>query len=257
MTEYDYSPDAYEKYLARQQRIADWVDSTNSQAHRYKNPFVHAPSSIAPSTSSDSSHFSRRPSSRHDRDLRRSKTLSPTRSATRALSPSSPRSSHSHASPTSSHQSHAGYVYSPPATYTYPAASHATAQHVVYSPQAQFAYSSSPPGQYYTTFQPSSSHAPPGSTSYSSTNPNVRYVTYDASARRVEIPAPRPGQTYIVYPPPGGRVEVMSSSSRTSSSPTSPISPTSSSRLTKKKDQPIIGFFKNRISRDPSKGRRT
>jgi hypothetical protein len=207
MTEYDYSPEAYEKYLATQRRIANWVSDTNAEAHRYRNPFVRSPSSIAPSTSSDSVRSSHRSPSRHDRELRRSKTLSPSRTASRARSPASSRSSGpSRVSPTSSHQA---YVYSPTASYTYPATSHTTAQHIVYSPQAQFVYS--PSGQYYQTYQ--ASHPQPGShnaaTFYSSGNPNVHYVTYDPSAGRVEIPPPQPGQTYIVYPPAGGRIEVM------------------------------------------------
>ncbi|TFK27404.1 hypothetical protein FA15DRAFT_653668 [Coprinopsis marcescibilis] len=32
MTEYDYSPDAWDRYIATQQRIADWVDGTLQQA---------------------------------------------------------------------------------------------------------------------------------------------------------------------------------------------------------------------------------
>lgn len=40
MTEYDYSPDAYEKHLATQSRISRWVDKTRRYAP--SNPFVPA-----------------------------------------------------------------------------------------------------------------------------------------------------------------------------------------------------------------------
>ncbi|KAF8890521.1 hypothetical protein CPB84DRAFT_1397293 [Gymnopilus junonius] len=47
MTEYDYSPDAMEKYLTKQARIADWVDDTNH--HEPANPFVPLVGERAPS----------------------------------------------------------------------------------------------------------------------------------------------------------------------------------------------------------------
>jgi hypothetical protein len=41
MTEYDYSPEAYERYVRKQQAIARWVDNTN--LHTPANPFVPLP----------------------------------------------------------------------------------------------------------------------------------------------------------------------------------------------------------------------
>jgi hypothetical protein len=41
MTEYDYSPEAFERYLATQQRIARWVDQTLEQSPA--NPFIPLP----------------------------------------------------------------------------------------------------------------------------------------------------------------------------------------------------------------------
>ncbi|KAH0828090.1 hypothetical protein J3R83DRAFT_3749 [Lanmaoa asiatica] len=43
MTEYDYSPAAYERYVAQQARVSNWVDDTLQQAHAYSNPFVLSP----------------------------------------------------------------------------------------------------------------------------------------------------------------------------------------------------------------------
>ncbi|KAF8134393.1 hypothetical protein EV363DRAFT_890877 [Boletus edulis] len=43
MTEYDYSPAAYERYIAQQTRVSNWVNDTVQQAHSYSNPFVLSP----------------------------------------------------------------------------------------------------------------------------------------------------------------------------------------------------------------------
>ncbi|KAF9002899.1 hypothetical protein BDQ17DRAFT_1326283 [Cyathus striatus] len=56
MTEYDYSPDAYEKYLAGQQRIARWVDET--QKYPPANPFL--PSTAGSVTSNGGQHHTSR-----------------------------------------------------------------------------------------------------------------------------------------------------------------------------------------------------
>jgi len=46
MTEYDFSPEARERYLATQNRIARWVDQTNKQPA--ENPFVALPGEHGP-----------------------------------------------------------------------------------------------------------------------------------------------------------------------------------------------------------------
>lgn len=43
MTEYDYSPAAYERYMAQQTRVSNWVSDTLQQSHSYSNPFVLSP----------------------------------------------------------------------------------------------------------------------------------------------------------------------------------------------------------------------
>ncbi|KAF9227121.1 hypothetical protein BS17DRAFT_806371 [Gyrodon lividus] len=43
MTEYDYSPAAYERYIAQQTRVTNWVTDTLQQSHAYSNPFVLSP----------------------------------------------------------------------------------------------------------------------------------------------------------------------------------------------------------------------
>ncbi|KAG1889948.1 hypothetical protein F4604DRAFT_640516 [Suillus subluteus] len=43
MTEYDYSPEAWEHHVAQQARVSNWVSQTTAQAHCYSNPFVMSP----------------------------------------------------------------------------------------------------------------------------------------------------------------------------------------------------------------------
>ncbi|KIK06542.1 hypothetical protein K443DRAFT_129821 [Laccaria amethystina LaAM-08-1] len=62
MTEYDYSPEAYERYLATQNRIARWVDGTLTAIPR--NPFTPATPAGQPLV------FQREPDD-HDDDERR------------------------------------------------------------------------------------------------------------------------------------------------------------------------------------------
>ncbi|THU76603.1 hypothetical protein K435DRAFT_878990 [Dendrothele bispora CBS 962.96] len=39
MTEYDYSPDAYERYMENRSRVARWVDNTDAHSHEFRSPF--------------------------------------------------------------------------------------------------------------------------------------------------------------------------------------------------------------------------
>ncbi|TFK42984.1 hypothetical protein BDQ12DRAFT_301932 [Crucibulum laeve] len=68
MTEYDYSPEAYERYLDKQLKIARWVDTT----HQYSpsNPFTIATPHIKAlkELNEEEHHRSSRHSSRHRRD---------------------------------------------------------------------------------------------------------------------------------------------------------------------------------------------
>ncbi|PPQ87024.1 hypothetical protein CVT25_000001 [Psilocybe cyanescens] len=43
MTEYDYSPEAYERYLATQNRIANWVDNTEQHRPQFENALSSVP----------------------------------------------------------------------------------------------------------------------------------------------------------------------------------------------------------------------
>ncbi|KDQ58843.1 hypothetical protein JAAARDRAFT_56901 [Jaapia argillacea MUCL 33604] len=44
MTEYDYSPAAYERFMQTQNRVSHWVDRQSSAAPKYSNPLAFTPS---------------------------------------------------------------------------------------------------------------------------------------------------------------------------------------------------------------------
>ena len=46
MAEYNYSPGAYERYIATQNRVSNWISSQSSHSESYPNPFV--PSAYQP-----------------------------------------------------------------------------------------------------------------------------------------------------------------------------------------------------------------
>ena len=66
MTEYDYSPEAYERYIAKLSSVARWVDDQSQAAARYGNPFVPSANGSAYYRSSDDSR-SGSPNNHHRR----------------------------------------------------------------------------------------------------------------------------------------------------------------------------------------------
>lgn len=74
MTEYDYSPEAYERALATQNRIAKWVDTTERHRDEFQTPF--GPGGLhqqqRPPLESHSSRSTPTPSRHRDRQARRS-----------------------------------------------------------------------------------------------------------------------------------------------------------------------------------------
>ncbi|KAJ2912874.1 hypothetical protein MD484_g7527, partial [Candolleomyces efflorescens] len=53
MTEYDYSPGAWEAHLAKQASIARWSQETSQQKHAYTNPFKPSPEEVEKKQASD------------------------------------------------------------------------------------------------------------------------------------------------------------------------------------------------------------
>ncbi|KAJ7290299.1 hypothetical protein C8J57DRAFT_1275640 [Mycena rebaudengoi] len=96
MTEYDYSPEARQRYMATQNRIANWVDKTESYPH-LKSPFTPRSSTGSASTARPQHYSSSHTSS--------SKTPT-TQSSRGAMTHQFHRSSHATSRPpTSAHRS--------------------------------------------------------------------------------------------------------------------------------------------------------
>ncbi|KAI0765862.1 hypothetical protein BD413DRAFT_456479, partial [Trametes elegans] len=210
MTEYDYSPEAHERFQAKMAGVGSWVTEQRHHAPKYSNPFVPeqasaSSSTVRPRTSSRQDDHSRqqdRPTPSRSRTLPNPPTASGAHGQTsRALAyaqqgPSDPHSRHRSArSPQRSgslpaNQQYVAAAYGPPAAPAPPAPHQAMPRT---SPVA---------------------YAPPGY--------RTRQVEYNYTpGQPIVLPPPRRGETYVIIPPKGGRVDVVhdrrSSSSHTRS----------------------------------------
>jgi hypothetical protein len=159
MTEYDYSPEGYERYLSTQNRVSNWVQEQNTRMAKYTNPYTR---SVSTPPTASVHRSSTRPSDRsHHRSSSHSSRPEPRRSLTTPAEATS-RSGHS------SYAQHGAYYYqsTAPISYTSPA-------------------TASQGSQSYRTYQ------------------------YDGSSREIVLPPPRAGETYVIIPPKGRRVEVV------------------------------------------------
>ncbi|EGO04125.1 hypothetical protein SERLA73DRAFT_165614 [Serpula lacrymans var. lacrymans S7.3] len=169
MTEYDYSPAAYERYMATHNRVSNWVSNTTQHAHKYSNPFVPSPflsSRPLHDQASDVSTYRPTPirsTTLPHRDPSDQPFSRPSRSRSYSQDDQKPRHRSRSHSRSSSNQKEVLYTVPP-----------------LPKPRGGRRSDSVP----------------------------VVYRTYDASSGGpIYLPPPRPGQTYFVVPPPGGRVE--------------------------------------------------
>ncbi|KAI0084083.1 hypothetical protein BDY19DRAFT_974432 [Irpex rosettiformis] len=183
MTEYDYSPEGYERYLSTQNRVSNWVQEQNHRMQKYTNPYTNRSVSTPPIE--HARHSSSRDRSHH-RSFSHTSRPEPRRSLTTPVE-AAPRSMHM----SSTHTAVPAVYYN-----------QATAPLTYVSPTSMGAYQ-----------QPKS----------------YRTYQYDGSTREIVLPTPRAGETYVIIPPKGRRVEVVDSygGSRSSSKsslrgPTSP-----------------------------------
>jgi hypothetical protein len=236
MTEYDYSPAAHERYMRTQDRVSNWVSHSKAHESQYSNPFVAsvanggAPNSPSHSPSSHhesqklQSNGSNRAATVRQRDgneslaLQRSKSgvsesaaiarpsqlghggsqrsRAPDRRASRGSQlvsgpsqggsfddiqehVSTPRSQS--APHSQSHHSHHSHHSHPPSR----SQSHGAGSHHSYAPRS---------------IVPMHSPSHSGSGPYG-TEGGMTYRSYDARDRSaIHLPAPRPGETYVIMP---------------------------------------------------------
>lgn len=233
MTEYDYSPAAYERYMAQQMRVSNWVSEQTHRTHEYRNPFV--PPSPAPAPA-------RKPSVRTESrpQAPRSKTMPtpdvgtssanvsrrPSRSSrTReATPPRDVRAPHRSSTRSQTVPPNARYPAPAPAPVPVPAPlyypQHAPQHQPRYPspnpphpPQHHHYHHPRPEPQVYpphgvpaipTTVAP---YVPPPPAGYNSV---YRTYAYDPNAHKeISLPPPRPGETYVIIPPKGRKIEVV------------------------------------------------
>ena len=178
MTEYDYSPAAYERYIAQQARVSNWVDDTLQQAHAYSNPFVLSP------TLRDRSFYDQPADdyhSSHHGDQWSMGSSRPSRSRSR------------------SYVDHAHHDRTPPSRHR--TQSHSRTPRDIYAPQNIYA----PPARTPASRPNNYHYAPPAGNAHSPTRPG--YVTQ-----------PPPGQIYAPAPQPKDTLYRHASHSRHSSS---------------------------------------
>lgn len=184
MTEYDYSPAAYERHMEKLARVEHWVTKQRDCAPAYSNPFVPRQPTIAGQPSVVPPAPAPRGSYRT-----REHIAAPPRS--RALSPESNQGTHTRYS--SDSRSRSQPRAAPARSQTMPNQHRGGA--VVY-PSKQYPY----PQQPHVGIPP----VPHGA--------NAIYRTYEydpRSGKDIVLPPPRPGETYVIVPPGARKVEVV------------------------------------------------
>jgi len=184
MTEYDYSPAAYERFMESQSRVGRWVDNATDHAREFANPFL--PSHSDPAEKSD---FYTSSSSSH----RRSKSSSVQHHSTpRSLAVPDQQRDLDHYSHRSSHREH----HHRPANTRSSSSSSGTSSSTTYTARPHNSRS-------YTMPQ-----HPPAHGVQAPLQP-VRSRTLP-HGHQYELPPMRPGQTYVIIPPHGKPVNVVS-----------------------------------------------
>lgn len=203
MTEYDYSPEAYERYIAKQQSIARWVERQAQEAPRYANPFL---------PSEAGGQEQRLPAHGGD-DRRRSVTRSfSTPVDARHNSPSPARHHHRSHSQHTNGKVHTMHLYS---------AQHSSTPTLVQDGSRSHSHSRSSSRAHHARPPPSRSQnyasTPAFSASQTLLHRSSSHRSHGSSTAHAVQYASKPGQpviwnqgkqTYVVIPSRGGRVEV-------------------------------------------------
>ena len=228
MTEYDYSPAAYEKYINTQVRVSNWVSSQSDHTQSYGNPFM--PPAYVSSKPHPEEQGSRRPVKSPARS--RSSTTSAPSSTTTAPKPTRQPHVRSH----TTRDSRPEQRHTPTRSMTMPP----HPQAMLYPVPGQTFVVPTPPRErrderdkHRSSSHRSSSNKSPSKNSHhssrydrshhhrSSSTSRAYTTDRDASGRRVihlepdsrnkivHLPPPQLGEQYVIIPPPGGKVELV------------------------------------------------
>ncbi|KAI0821845.1 hypothetical protein BC628DRAFT_1392489 [Trametes gibbosa] len=222
MTEYDYSPDAYERFQAKMAGVGNWVTQQKQHAPKYSNPFVTEPAS----SSTPRSRTPPRPesSSRQYEDRPQ-----PTRSRTLPVQiPAGGGYGH-----TSRTYAHAQQSLGDPNVRHRSARSPQRSGSLQVDPRyASATHVAAPvPHQVVPRASPVSYAPPPGY--------RTRQVEYSYTpGQPIVLPPPRPGEKYVIIPPKGRRIDVVTDLNTSSSHTRSQSASRSTSRSTGSSSKP-------------------
>ncbi|OJT07510.1 hypothetical protein TRAPUB_8992 [Trametes pubescens] len=238
MTEYDYSPEAHERFQAKMAGVGNWVVEQKHHAPKYSNPFT--PEQVSSSSrahtpsrpESSSRHYDQRPQPSRSRTLPAPPSGSGHTSRAYAYAQGPSDANTRHRSARSPQRS--GSLPVDPRYATHVAAPIPVAPHQVVPRTSPVTYAPPPP---------------PGV--------RTRQVEYAYKpGQPIVLPPPRPGETYVIIPPKGGRVDVIpdprSSSSHTrtqsTSRSTSRGSSSKPSSPTKKNNEALLKRLLNNLT---------
>ncbi|KAF9009416.1 hypothetical protein BDQ17DRAFT_1322987 [Cyathus striatus] len=278
MTEYDYSPEAYERYLATQNRIARWVD--NTLQHNPRNPFTPATPAVqalkdleeeeqlAKQRRRDHRHRDRHPSKhRHtdkhssnhtdDREHHRSSSSSKPsrhRSASQSAAPSRPPPLRAQTSPVAyEYDYHSSSSNPSPTKPTYSRRSSRTSSTTLphSGSTAQF-----PPQQlpYALQPQPRRSNTTPAAYGADHKTPHP-YPVYPTKQHPQPLVVPIPNSSGYFAPPPGKTIDLVSQRQLPYAAYQMP-SPTKQPPLLKRLFVGLTGGIKNGASKSGSNHKR-
>ena len=225
MTEYDYSPAAYEKYINTQLRVSNWVSSQSDHTQNYGNPFM--PSAYLSAKPLPEEQSSRRQTKSPTRS-RSSTTSAPSSTTTTPTKPTRQPHVRSHTTREAPREPR----HTPTRSMTVPAYQQAMA-HPGVSGQTFVLPTSSRDRQDrhdkpHTSSRRPSDKSPHHSSRHDrsrhhrSSSTSRAYTTdRDASGRKiihlepdsrnkvVHLPPPQLGEQYVIIPPPGGKIELV------------------------------------------------
>jgi len=225
MTEYDYSPAAYEKYINTQLRVSNWVSSQSDHTQNYGNPFM--PSTYLSSKPLPEEQSSRRQTKSPARS-RSSTTSAPSSTTTTPSKPTRQPHVRSHTTRDVNREPR----HTPTRSMTVPAYQQAMVHPGV--PGQMFVLPTSPRDRHdrHDKHRSSSHRSSPSKSHHSSRHDRSRHhrssstsrvhaTDRDASGRKlvrlepdsrskvVHLPPTQLGEQYVIIPPPGGKVELV------------------------------------------------
>ncbi|KAJ3838643.1 hypothetical protein EV361DRAFT_146327 [Lentinula raphanica] len=126
MTEYDYSPEGYQRYLDTQRRISRWVENTNAYASQFRSPFGYRTEPSSSSRSRPNPHGERV----REKESTRTRSRTEDRGRRNSMSATTLRPSASGGSNVAAHTAQRSSAYTPQSRHSYPYAPASRESHV-------------------------------------------------------------------------------------------------------------------------------